>query len=140
MSERALIIRLSEPELWAVVRNFELAPTPVSPLWELRENASTLDEILAAGRDSLVRRKLADANRTNWILGAAVKVLCEPQEQLSFMERGNIGTRLRRFFGRKELFVEHTCSLSNEHGIAFPWTRGTIVGMAARSLGMEVRP
>jgi len=138
MSDQSVFIRLSEPELWAVIRSFTLTPTPVSPLHELVADAATLDEVVDAGRSSLVARKLADAERVNLALGSAVKVLCEPEELLSYAERGNIGTKFRRFYGRRELFVEHARSRSGEHAIAFPWTRGTIAALTARNLKLEV--
>lgn len=138
MGVQSLVIRLSEPELWAVVRAYGLTPTSVSPLRDLLEDADTLDEVVDAGRASLARRELADGERINGALAAVVRVLCEPDERLEFVERGNLGTRDRRFYGRRELFVEYARSAAREHGFAFPWTRGGIAAMAARAMGLEV--
>lgn len=138
MADRTSFLRLSEPELWAILRAFDLRPRPVSPLHELLAAAATLDETLAAGQASLAERGLAPEGRVSWALGAAVRALCEPEEQLSWVERGNLGTRFRRFYGRRELFVEHARSRSGEHALSFPWSRGMIAAGAARALNLEV--
>ncbi|HNW91611.1 MAG TPA: hypothetical protein PKM88_01745, partial [bacterium] len=67
---------------------------------------------------------------------AAVRVLCRPQECISLVERGALGTLMRAFYGANELFIGHT-PLVGSHTLTFPYTRGQLIGIAATTIGLE---
>lgn len=132
----AVVLTLSEPELWAVIRAHRLPLVPVSPLAALAQAAATLDPLLDAGRQGLAAQKLTDGERINYLLVAAVKVLCHPQECLALVERGALGTHMRAYYGARELFIGHTRQ-ETQHVLAFPYTRAQLLGLAAQAAGLQ---
>ncbi len=132
----AAIVTLTEPEVWAVIRAHNLEVAPVSPFALMAQSAKTLEPLVPAGRAALKAQGLVEGERINLALAAAVAVLCRPEECLSLMERGALGTLMRAFYGARDLFVGHV-PLPGSHTIAFPYARGTIAGAALATLGLE---
>lgn len=136
LAAKRALLDLSEPELWAALRAYDLVPTAGSPLAEMARAGATLNELLAHGRTLLENRGLAVNGRVNRLLGAALKALAEPDEAAAITERAGLGTRIRRFWGRQGLFVEHI-TLPGLHTIGFPFTRAQIAFETARALGLS---
>ena len=134
-SRAAAVITLTEPEIWAVIRAFDLEVTPVSPLSLMARSASTLDQLVEAGRKGLASQNLLESDRVNIALAAAVGVLCRPEECLSIVERGALGTLMRAYYGAGDLFVGHT-PLPGSQTLAFPYTRGALAGLSAATFGV----
>lgn len=127
----------TDAEVWAALAAARLVPTAASPLQTLVLSAGLLNPALAAGRSALAARGLAPEGRLNWPLAAALKALSEPDESYVLTERGPVGTRYRRFWGRRGLFVEHA-EAPGAHALGFPWTRAGIAAEAARTIGLDV--
>lgn len=132
-----LALAFTDAEVWAALAAARLVPAAASPLRPLALAAATLNPVLPAGRAALAGRGLAPDGRLNWTLAAALKALSEPDESYVLTERGPLGTRYRRFWGRRGLFVEHA-SVPGEHVIGFPWTKAGIAAEAARTVGLDV--
>lgn len=132
----AVVVTLTEPEVWAVIRAHKFAVVPASPFALMAQSATTLDQLLAAGRQGLQAQNLMDGDRINYVLAAAVRVLCHPQECISLVERGALGTLMRAFYGANGLFIGHT-PLVGSHTLTFPYTRGMLIGIAAQTMGLD---
>jgi hypothetical protein len=132
---KAIVLCLTEPALRLVIRDFSLRVVPVSPLMPLQHAARTLDALADEARRELDELKMVKDGRINWFLGAAVRVLGHPQEVLAITERAALGTRIRRFWGANDLFVEHVAN-RGIHELGFFWTRAQIMGETAIRLGI----
>jgi hypothetical protein len=136
MNQReAIVLRLTEPALRLVIRDFSLRVVPVSPLMPLQQAAKTLDALSAEARRELTELKMVKDGRTNWFLASAIKVLGHPEEVLAITERAALGTRIRRFWGANDLFVEHVAN-HGLHELGFFWTRAQIMGETAVRLSI----
>lgn len=138
-ARQSLVIFLSEPEIWAVVREFGIAVAPASPLFPLESARDTLDAALGIGAKLLAEKDLVTPEgRINWFLASAIRLLAQPQEILSLGSRGALGSRLRLFHGAGDAFVEHRIESPGMHALSFFWTRAQVAGEAAATLGFPL--
>jgi len=128
---------LTEPELWVVIHHFNLSLAPVSPWYPMITAAATLDQMVPHAIEELKTKKLFKDNRPNWWLAGAVKAVCAPDTLLSISERGAISTRIRKYYGTKEFFVECTMTGNNVYTLRWPFSRMTIIKMAGAQIGLR---